>query len=117
MCRLDAPVFAKSTRAFNEKATAFDNTIVLVIAADLPFAMGRFCAAKGLVDRVITLATFRSRDSHEKLGMDLTSGTLRGLAAGAAVVLDENNKVLHSQLVPELKQEPDYDAAPAALAR
>ena len=112
---LDTPVCAKSTRIFNEKATALENTVVLVIAADLPFAMGRFCGAEGL-ERVITLSTFRHHDFHQKLGVDITDGPLRGLTARAVLVLDANDNVLHSQLVPEIKQEPDYDAALAALA-
>jgi thiol peroxidase len=87
---------------------------VLVIAADLPFAMGRFCGAEGLND-VFTLSTFRNRDFHGKYGVDITDGALRGLTARGVVVLDENNKVLHAELVPEIKQEPDYAAALAAL--
>ncbi len=111
---LDTPVCAKSTRIFNEKAAALKNTVVLVIAADLPFAMGRFCGAEGL-ERVITLSTFRHHDFHQALGVDITDGPLRGLTARAVLVLDGNNTVLHSQLVPEIKQEPDYEAALAAL--
>jgi thiol peroxidase len=111
---LDTPVCSKSTRTFNERAVALDNTVVLVIASDLPFAMGRFCGSEGL-ERVVPLSTFRSRDFHRKLGVDITDGPLRGLTARAVVVVDENNKVLYSQLVPEIKQEPDYDAAIDAL--
>lgn len=110
------PVCAKSKPIFNEKVTAFDNAVVLVIAADLPLAMGRFYAAEGL-DRVITLSTFRLGDFHEKMGVNMTSGPLRGLVARTAVVLDQNDNVLHSQLIPVIKQEPDHDAALAALAR
>ncbi len=113
---LDTPVCAKSTRIFNEKVAAFENVVTLVIAADLPFAMGRFCGAEGL-ERVITLSTFRHHDFHEKLGVDIADGPLRGLTARAVLVLDANNRVLHSQLVPEIKQEPDYEAALAALAQ
>ncbi len=111
---LDTPVCAKSTRVFNEKAGSLDNTVVLVIAADLPFAMGRFCGAEGL-NNVVTLSTFRNRDFHAKYGVDITDGPLRGVTARGVVVLDENNKVLHAELVPEIKQEPNYDAALAAL--
>jgi len=111
---LDTPTCAKSTRVFNEKAGSVNNTVVLVIAADLPFAMGRFCGAEGL-NNVITLSTFRGRDFHGKYGVDITDGPLRGLTARGVVVLDENNKVLHSELVPEIKQEPNYEAALAAL--
>jgi thiol peroxidase len=86
----------------------------LVISADLPFAMGRFCGAEGL-NGVVTLSTLRGRDFHRKYGVDITDGPLKGLTARGVVVLDENNKVLHAELVPEIKQEPDYDSALAAL--
>jgi thiol peroxidase len=76
--------------------------------------MGRFCGAEGL-NNVITLSTFRNRDFHGKYGVDITDGPLRGVTARGVVVLDENNKVLHSELVPEIKQEPNYEAALAAL--
>jgi thiol peroxidase len=111
---LDTPVCAKSTKIFNEKAGALPNTVVLVISADLPFAAGRFCSAEG-VNNVVTLSTVRGRDFRTKYGVDITSGPLAGLTARAVIVLDANNKVLHSELVPEIKQEPNYDAALAAL--
>ena len=111
---LDTPTCQKSTRVFNEKASGLANTVVLVIAADLPFAMGRFCGAEGL-NNVITLSTFRNRDFHQAYGVDITDGPLRGLTARAVLVLDENDKVLHAELVPEIKQEPDYAAALARL--
>lgn len=111
---LDTPTCAISTRVFNEKAGHLNNTVVLVIAADLPFAMGRFCGAEGLAN-VVTLSTFRNRDFHGKYGVDITDGPLRGLTARGVVVLDENNKVLHAELVSEIKQEPNYEAALAAL--
>jgi thioredoxin-dependent peroxiredoxin len=111
---LDTPTCAKSTRVFNEKASAMKNTVVLVIAADLPFAMSRFCGAEGLKN-VVTLSTFRSKDFHDKYGVDIADGPLRGLTARGVVVLDENNKVKHAELVPEIAQEPNYDAALAVL--
>ncbi|MCI3953454.1 MAG: thiol peroxidase (atypical 2-Cys peroxiredoxin) [Burkholderiales bacterium] len=111
---LDTPVCAKSTRIFNERASSMPNTAVLVISADLPFAMNRFCGAEG-INNVIPLSTVRGRDFHGRYGVDITDGPLKGLTARAVVVLDENNRVLHSQLVPEIKNEPDYDAALAAL--
>lgn len=111
---LDTPVCAKSTRIFNERASGAANTAVLVISADLPFAMNRFCGAEG-INNVVTLSTVRSRDFHARYGVDITDGPLKGLTARAVVVLDENNRVLHSQLVPEIKNEPDYEAALAAL--
>ena len=111
---LDTPTCAKSTRVFNEKASGMKNTVVLVIAADLPFAMSRFCGAEGLKD-VVTLSTFRNKDFHAKYGVDIADGPLRGLTARGVVVLDENNKVKHAELVPEIAQEPNYDSALAAL--
>jgi thiol peroxidase len=111
---LDTPVCAKSTREFNQKAGSMTDAVVLVVSADLPFAMNRFCSTEGL-ENVITLSTFRGRDFHAKYGVDITDGALRGLTARAVVVLDENNRVLYSQLVPEIKQEPNYEAALAAL--
>ena len=111
---LDTPTCATSTRKFNEKANALDNTVVLVIAADLPFAMARFCGGEGL-SNVVPLSTFRGHDFHTRYGVDIADGPLKGLTARAVVVLGVNNEVLYSQLVPEIKHEPDYDAALAAL--
>jgi thiol peroxidase len=111
---LDTPTCQKSTRVFNEKASSMSNTAVLVVSADLPFAMSRFCGAEGL-NNVSTLSTFRNHGFHGKYGVDITDGPLKGLTARAVVVLDENNKVLHSELVPEIADEPNYDAALAAL--
>ena len=111
---LDTPTCQKSTRVFNEKANALSNTVVLVVSGDLPFAMSRFCGAEGL-ENVVTLSTFRNRDFHQKYGVDVGDGPLKGLTARAVVVLDADNKVIHSQLVPEIKEEPNYDAALAVL--
>ena len=111
---LDTPVCAKSTKLFNEKAGSLPNTVVLVISADLPFAAGRFCTAEG-INNVVTLSTLRGGNFKSKYGVDITSGPLAGVTARAVIVLDANNKVLHSELVPEIKQEPNYDAALAAL--
>lgn len=111
---LDTPTCAKSTRVFNERAGGMGNAVVLVISADLPFAMNRFCGAEGL-SNVITLSTLRGRDFHSRYGVDITDGPLKGLTARGVVVLDENNRVLHSELVPEIKNEPNYEAALAAL--
>ncbi len=111
---LDTPTCQKSTRVFNEKASSMKNSVVLVIAADLPFAMARFCGAEGL-NNVVTLSTFRGKDFHQKYGVDIADGPLKGLTARAVVVLDENNKVVHSELVPEIGNEPNYDAALTAL--
>jgi thiol peroxidase len=111
---LDTPTCAISTRVFNQKAGAMNNAVVLVISADLPFAMKRFCEAEGL-NNVVTLSTMRGRDFHAKYGVDIADGPLKGLTARAVIVLDENNRVTYSQLVPEIKNEPDYDSALAAL--
>lgn len=112
---LDTPVCAASTRKFNKAAGMLPNTVVLVISADLPFAQSRFCGAEGL-DHVITLSTMRGRDFHKDYGVMITGYPLAGLTARAVIVLDENDRVLHAELVPEIKQEPDYDAALAALS-
>ena len=111
---LDTPVCAQSTRVFNKRASEANNTVVLVIAADLPFAMSRFCAAEGL-NNVVILSTMRGAEFKRNYGVDITSGPIAGVTARAVVVLDENDKVLHAELVPEIKQEPNYDAALAAL--
>jgi thioredoxin-dependent peroxiredoxin len=111
---LDTPTCAKSTRVFNEKASGMANTVVLVISADLPFAMNRFCSTEGL-NNVVSLSTFRNHDFHGKYGVDISDGPLKGLTARGVVVLDENNKVKHAELVPEIGNEPNYDAALAAL--
>ena len=113
---LDTPTCQKSARVFNEKASAMDNAVVLIIAADLPFAMARFCGAEGL-DQVVTLSTFRGKDFHANYGVDVLDGPLKGLTARAVVVLDENNTVLHSELVAEIATEPNYQAALDALAK
>jgi thiol peroxidase len=111
---LDTAVCATSTRKFNEKAGGLANTVVLVISADLPFASSRFCAAEGLTN-VVTLSTLRGREFMKGYGVEIASGPLAGLCARAVVVLDENDRVIHAELVPEIAQEPSYDAAIAAL--
>ena len=110
---IDTGVCQQSVRTFNQRAAALNNTVVLCISADLPFAQARFCGAEGL-DNVVTLSSFRSNFAQD-YGVALADGALRGLTARAVVVLDENNKVLHVGLVPEIAQEPDYDAALAVL--
>jgi thiol peroxidase len=111
---LDTAVCATSTRKFNEKAGSLANTVVLVVSADLPFASSRFCAAEGL-NNVVTLSTMRGREFMKAYGVEITSGPLAGVSARGVVVLDEKDAVLHSELVPEIGQEPNYDAALAAL--
>lgn len=112
---IDTPVCATSVRRFNEKASGLRNTRVLCISADLPFAQARFCGAEGL-DRVVTLSTMRDPDFFVSYGVDIASGPLAGLGARAVVVLDEDNSVIYSELVSEITNEPDYEAALAALA-
>lgn len=112
---IDTPVCATSVRHFNQAASQLENTVVLCISADLPFAQSRFCGAEGL-ENVVMLSTLRNRDFPKTYGVALASGPLSGLTARAVVVLDENNQVLHSELVPEIKQEPDYAAALEVLA-
>ncbi len=107
---IDTGVCAASTRKFNEKASGLDNTVVLVISADLPFAAARFCGAEGLKN-VETLSTFRNYSFQQDYGVAIQDGPLAGLCARAVVVLDDSNKVLHSQLVDEIKDEPDYESA------
>lgn len=107
---LDTPVCATSTRRFNELASMLPNTVVLVISADLPFAQSRFCAVENL-QNVFTLSTMRGRDFHKDYGVMITDYPLAGLTARAVIVLDENDKVLHAELVQEVGREPDYDAA------
>ena len=111
---IDTPTCATSVRKFNQTANNLANTVVLCISADLPFAQSRFCGAEGLAN-VVTLSTMRGREFLEAYGVALTSGPLAGVAARAVVVLDENDKVLHSELVAEIKNEPDYDAAIKSL--
>jgi len=110
---IDTPTCATSVRKFNEYASGLDNTVVLCVSADLPFAQGRFCGAEGL-DNVVSASSFRS-DFGTAYGVSLADSKLAGLLARAVVVLDENGTVVHSQLVPEIAQEPDYDAALASL--
>ena len=112
---LDTPVCATSIKRFNEAAREKSDSVFLMIAADLPFAMARFCGAEG-VDNVIPLSMMRSRDFARDYGVLIEDGVLAGIAARAIVVLDQNNKVLYTELVPEIAQEPDYEAALSALA-
>ena len=111
---IDTPTCATSVRTFNKKANELKNTVVLCISADLPFAQKRFCGAEGL-ENVVTLSLMRGREFLENYGVALASGPLAGLAARAVVVLDENNTILHGELVGEIKNEPNYEAALAAL--
>lgn len=111
---IDTPTCATSVRKFNAEASKLANTVVLCISADLPFAQKRFCGAEGL-ENVVTLSTLRGREFLEDYGVAIAEGPMTGLAARAVVVLDENDKVLHAELVSEIAQEPDYAAALAVL--
>ncbi|WP_455234731.1 thiol peroxidase [Thiogranum longum] len=111
---LDTPVCATSTKAFNEAAAGRDDVVMLVVSADLPFAQGRFCGAEG-VDKVIPLSMMRSRNFAKDYGVLIVDGPLAGITGRAVVVIDANDKVTYTELVPEIAQEPDYDKALAAL--
>jgi thiol peroxidase len=111
---LDTPVCATSTRTFNQKAAGKKDTVVLVISADLPFAQKRFCSAEG-IDGVVTLSMIRGKNFAKDYGVLITEGPLAGLCSRAVVVLDASNKVVYTEQVPEIAQEPDYDKALAAL--
>ncbi|WP_273820807.1 thiol peroxidase [Pseudomonas asplenii] len=111
---VDTPTCATSVRKFNAQANDVANTVVLCISADLPFAQARFCGAEGL-ENVQNLSTLRGREFIENYGVAIAEGPLTGLTARAVVVLDENNNVLHSELVGEIADEPNYDAALAVL--
>lgn len=111
---LDTPVCALSTRKFNQQASNMKNTVVLIIAADLPFAMKRFCEAEGL-DKVIVLSTMRGSEFMRNYGVAIADSPLAGITARAVIVIDEHDQVIHAELVPEIKNEPNYDAALAAL--
>ncbi len=111
---LDTPVCATSTRKFNQRASEFPDTTVLVISADLPFAQKRFCETEG-IGNVRPLSMMRDKQFARDYGVLIEEGPLAGLAARAVVVLDAGDNVLYTQLVPELAQEPDYEAVLAAL--
>ncbi|WP_153558623.1 thiol peroxidase [Roseimaritima sediminicola] len=111
---IDTPTCATSVQRFNKEASQLDNTVVLCVSRDLPFAQKRFCGAEGLED-VVPASDFRSGDFGRAYGVQIEDGPLAGLLARAVVVLDENGKVIHSELVEEIANEPNYDAALAAL--
>jgi len=110
----DTPVCQAAARTFNQRAASLDNVVVLVISPDLPFAQNRFCSAEGL-EGVVPLSTFRGSFLQD-YGVEMIDGAMKGLAARAIVVLDENNKVVHTELVADIVKEPDYDAAIAAVS-
>ncbi|GAB7530141.1 thiol peroxidase [Pseudomonas sp. 3A(2025)] len=111
---VDTPTCATSVRTFNAEANKLENTVVLCVSADLPFAQARFCGSEGL-ENVKNLSTFRSADFASQYGVAIADGPLTGLTTRAVVVLDENDNVLHSELVAEIGQEPNYEAALSVL--
>ena len=111
---LDTPTCAKSTIKFNEAAKGRTDVVMLIVSADLPFAQGRFCTGEKL-DNVIPLSMMRSKNFAKDYGVLIQDGKLAGITARAVVVLDENDKVIYTQLVPEIGEEPDYQSALAAL--
>lgn len=111
---LDTSVCATSTRRFNDEIKSLGDTVVLTISNDLPFAQKRFCEANS-IDEVVTLSQLRDRDFGKTYGVELVDGPMEGLLARAVVVLDADNTVRYTELVPEIAQEPDYDAALRAV--
>lgn len=111
---VDTGTCAKAARTFNEKAGQLFNTVVLCISADLPFAQKRFCAAEGL-SHVEMLSAFRSKDFAQAYGVAIADSPLAGLCARAVIVLDGKNRVVYTQLVDEISDEPDYDSALNAI--
>jgi thiol peroxidase len=111
---IDTGVCATSVREFNKRAAALNNTVVLCISKDLPFAMKRFCGAEG-IDKVITLSDFRNRGFSKSYGMELVDSSMAGLFARSVVVIGADGKVKYTELVPAIGQEPNYDAALKAI--
>lgn len=110
---LDTDVCAASLRKFNEEGAKLENTVVINVSKDLPFAQARFCGAEG-IDNAITLSDFRTKKFGKAYGVTIKTGPLKGLLSRAVVVIDENGKVIYTQQVPEIVEEPDYEAALAA---
>ncbi len=113
---VDTPVCAASVRRFNQEAAGLAKTVVLCISADLPFALARFCGAEGL-DDVIPLSDFRNKEFGPDFGIRIAQGPLAGLLARSIVVLDKDGRITYTELVPEIAQEPDYDAALEAIKK
>ena len=111
---IDTGTCAASVRQFNAKAQNMKNTVVLCVSMDLPFAHSRFCGAEGL-NNVVSASVFRSPEFGKNYGVTITDGPLAGLLSRAVVIIDENKKVIYTEQVPEITQEPDYDKALASL--
>lgn len=106
---LDTPTCAVSVRFFNEAAAKLENTVVLCLSMDLPFAQERFCTTEG-IENVIPLSLFRSEDFFNNYGLRIAEGPMRGLMARAVILIDENGKIKYTQLVENISDEPDYDS-------
>lgn len=111
---VDTGTCAQSVRTFNESASKLENTTVLCISRDLPFAQKRFCGAEGL-DNVVNLSDFKTGEFGKNYGLEITDGPLAGLHSRVVIVLDENGSVLHAEQVSEIADEPNYEAALAVL--
>ncbi len=111
---LGTGVCQNSVRQFNERAAGHDDTVVLCVSADLPFAHKQFCAAEG-IDGVVSLSTFRHPEFGERYGVIMVDGPWKGLMSRAVVVIDPDGTVIHTEQVPAIGQEPDYDAALSKL--
>lgn len=113
---LDTPVCAASVRRFNQEAAGFDNTAVINVSMDLPFAMSRFCVTEG-IENVEAASAFRSPMFAQQYGLQMVDGPLAGLLARAVIVLDEDHNVIFSDLVNEITNEPDYEGAISVLKK
>lgn len=110
---IDTPVCSASVRSFNEKVSKIENVVVLCISADLPFASSRFCETEGL-ERVITASCFRAKNFSKDYGVEICGGLLRGLTARAVIII-KNNSIIYSEMVSEITDEPNYNAAISVL--
>ncbi len=113
---VDTGVCAASVRRFNKEAASLDNTVVLAVSVDLPFAAGRFCAAEG-IENVIAASAFRNPEFAKEYGVLMVDGPLKGLLARSVVAIDTDGKVIYTELVPEVTSEPNYEAALEALKK
>lgn len=113
---LDTPTCAVSVRTFNEKASSLQNTVVLCLSMDLPFAQNRFCTTEG-IENVIPLSLFRDNTFAEAYGLKIADSPLRGLMSRAVIVIDETGKIVYTELVNNVSEEPNYDAALKAAAK
>lgn len=111
---IDTGICAASMRKFNETATSLDNTVIINVSKDLPFAHSRFCAAEG-IENVITMSDFIKGKFGRKYKVTIKNGPMKGLLSRAVVVIDEDGRVIYTEQVPEIAQEPDYEAALAAI--